>query len=346
VTAQGDLWLMRPDQFVRDPARWLECLSAGKACHTAAPNFGYAYAARRADPARLAGLDLSGWRTAIVGAEPIAASALESFARLAGTCGFSRRAFAPANGLAEATLAVTGVPSGQTPAVARPGWGTMRFGAPVAIERRGELGAADAAGELGWLVGCGPAHPSVNVTVVDRAGLPLPHGHLGEIAVTGASVAAGYHGDRPARSGSTRFAGGALYTGDAGFVLDGELYVVGRMGDSLKIRGRSVYVENLEAKVAAAAGLGLGRCAVVSAAGSGHGGVAVLVEAAAGSWIEAAVQVLDREVGDEHPVTIVSGQRGLIRRTSSGKPRRRYMWEQLHSGGLGGTTVFCRPPGG
>src|SRR5258707_6477788 len=89
--------------------------------------------------------------------------------------------------------------------------------------------AGDADG-AGWLTGHGLPEPGdgVGVEVVDVDGTALPGGTLGEIAVTGQSLAVGYVGDEPF--------GARLRTGDAGFVHDGDLYVLGRMGDSLKIR--------------------------------------------------------------------------------------------------------------
>ncbi|NED57784.1 fatty acyl-AMP ligase, partial [Micromonospora aurantiaca] len=72
--------LMRPDHFIRDPARWIRCFA--EAQHTAAPPFAYAYCARRVKPEQLEGLDLSGWKMALIGAEPIDPHALEVFAQL------------------------------------------------------------------------------------------------------------------------------------------------------------------------------------------------------------------------------------------------------------------------
>ncbi|MQY05043.1 AMP-binding protein [Actinomadura macrotermitis] len=343
VTAQGDLWLMRPDQFVRDPARWLRCFGEGRAHHTATPTFGLAYAARRVTDDKLADLDFSGWRTAIVGAEPVNPRVLETFARRLAPRGFSRGVFAPAYGMAEATLAVTGLRSGETPWVVRPDWAELRFGEPVRLTDEGALDHPSAADEPGWLVGCGGTLDGMSLDVRDESGAVLPDRHLGELTVTGTSVAAGYQGGNT--QGSTRFDGPVLRTGDAGFLHDGQLYVVGRMGDSLKVRGRSVYLEDLEEKIADAGGLKRGRVAVVGAASEGRSGVAVIAESRPGPWVEQVLRVLTRELGDECAVRVVTGSAGLIERTSSGKPRRRRMWNALQAGRLGGTAVAVREPG-
>jgi fatty-acyl-CoA synthase len=353
VTRQADLWLMRPDQFIRDPARWLSCLGPGRASHTAAPPFGYGYAARRVPPSRWEALDLSGWRTAIIGAEAIDAGVLRAFAAAAEPSGFDPRVFRPAYGLAENTVAVTagGVPDEpghprrlERPVrpvrMLRPDWRRMRFGAPVPVLETGDAlgdlagdaatGAGDAAG-TGWLVGHGMPLPGdeIGVRIADTDGTPLPDGTLGEIVVTGRSVASGYLGEAPWD--------GRLRTGDAGFTRDGDLYVLGRMGDSLKVRARSVYVEDLEARARAATGLD--RLAVVSVTDGGRPGVAVFAESRPGAWAGQVSEALRAELGPEPDIVVIAGPRGLIRRTSSGKPRRREMWRLWSAGELRGTRV-------
>ena len=334
VANQADLWLMRPEQFIRNPLRWLECFGPGKARHTASPSFALAYAARRIPPERLAGLDLSGWRTICVGAETIDVSALESFARFAAPTGFSRTAFLPAYGLAENTLGVTCRARLARPRIIRPQWSGLRFGEAVPVVEVARLGHAPIPPGSGWLIGHGrPAGgDEVGVWIAGEDGTALPDGHLGEIVVAGASVAGGYHAGRA--GGATRFAGGELWTGDGGFFHGGELYVLGRMGESLKLLGRSVYVEDLDAKAAAAAGLDKGKILVVANTDRGRAAVAVFAEAGPGPWRDKVIAALRQELGQEPVLTIVCGQRGLIHRTSSGKPRRRHMWQLLQRGAL------------
>ncbi|MEU1627600.1 AMP-binding protein [Streptomyces sp. NPDC020096] len=336
--SQSPLWLMRPEQFIRDPARWLACFAPGKAAHSAAPSFAFAYAARRVRPRRLAELDLSGWRSVVVGAEVVDPAALDAFARFAEPVGFDLGTYLPSYGLAENTLAVTGA---EAPIVlVRPEWSSMRLGEAVRIEEAGKLGDQPIEPGSGWLVGHGAPHAEdgVGLRILDDEGQPLPEGHLGEVAVTGTSVTQGYHGGR--EGGSTRFVGGELRTGDAGFVHNGELFVLGRMGDSLKLRGRSVYVDDLDAKVAAAAGLDKDRTAVVAVNDHGRAGLAVFVEAAPGPWTDAVTELLRGELGPEPSLTLVAGRRGLLKRTTSGKLRRRHMWQLLQEGRLKSVTVI------
>jgi acyl-CoA synthetase (AMP-forming)/AMP-acid ligase II len=112
------------------------------------------------------------------------------------------------------------------------------------------------------------------------------------------------------------------------------------MGDSIKVRGRSVYVEDLESKIAEVSGLGKGRIVVVGVPGAGQKGLALFAETQSEEWVPAVREMLRRRVGDDVEITVVVGT-GLIQRTSSGKPRRRYMWERLQAGHMDGARVVA-----
>ncbi|RAY13401.1 AMP-dependent synthetase [Actinomadura craniellae] len=334
ASRQTDIRLMRPDQFIRNPARWIRCFDTAR--HTAAPPFAYAYTARRVKPEQLDGLDLSGWKTALVGAEPIDPRSLEQFARLLEPFGFSRHAFKPAFGMAETTLLVTMDQVARDPLAVQPDNESLSFGEPVRILEQRPLGPEALDVKTGWVVGTGTPEDDVPVTIVDDGGRELPAGHLGEIVVGGESCCPGYYAGAEAKS--TRFIDGKVYTGDAGFFHDGQLFVLGRMGDSIKVRGRSVYVEDLESKIAEVTRLGRGRIVVVSVPGVGSRGIALFAETGDAPWAGDVRRVLGRRLGQDVAVTIVVGS-GLIQRTSSGKPRRRYMWELLQAGRMPGATI-------
>ncbi|MFB4311538.1 AMP-binding protein [Actinomadura sp. GTD37] len=334
IARQGMLRLMRPDHFIRDPARWLRCF--GEAAHTAAPPFAYAYCARRVKPEQLEGLDLSGWKMALIGAEPIDPHALEVFARLVEPFGFSRRTFKPAYGMAETTLLVTMDNRRSDPLAVRPDPETLSFGSPVRILEQHTLGERSLGAKAGWVVGCGTPEDDVPVCIVDDDGNELAGGLLGEIVVGGPSACPGYYAGAEAKS--TRFMDGKVYTGDAGFFHEGQLFVLGRMGDSIKVRGRSVYVEDLESKIAEVSRLGKGRIAVVGVPGAGQKGLALFAETQGEEWVPAVREMLRRRVGDDVELTVVVGA-GLIHRTSSGKPRRRYMWERLQADEMEGARI-------
>lgn len=319
VAHQGDLWLLTPQQFVRDPLRYLRCFGERGARLTAMPSFGLRHVVNRVRPEQLAGLDFAAWRAVIVGAERVSPAALEEFWRLLAPHGLDRRALLPAYGLAEATLAVTGG------ALDEP-WRTVRVDAA-----RIPLGDVPAGGPAAApLVGCGAPLDGVSVRVLDDGGRQLPDGRVGEIEVGGASVTAGYLGD-PAGA-AARFTAGTVRTGDSGFLHDGQLYVLGRLGDSLKLRGRTLFAEDVEAALEAA---GVPRHRHTVLLGHTDTPVAmVLLENAEPDWVQRATAVVGR-LTEGAELIALRVPVGTILRTTSGKPRRRVMWQRFrdHDGG-------------
>lgn len=342
VSHQVDVHVLRPDQFLRDPLRWLECFGRFGATMGGAPCFGYAYLARRlaavaqAQGGLPADLSLSSWRVAVVGADRIQPAVLAEFTRRCAPIGFRPEAFLAAYGLAEATLAVSGGRLDVAPTAVRIDWRQMRQGRPVRVVDRAPAHTV-AADDRGWVVSCGRPHPQVTVDVVDQAGDRLPPGHLGEIRVSGACVADGYRDADPqtctGHLSSTEFTATGLRTGDAGLLLDGEVYVIGRIADSVKIRGRSVYAEDVEDALYAACGLRPGSCVVLGGVRADGPVLVALVENDDRDLWPVATQ-LARVTAGEVDLLVLRGRSGCILRTSSGKPRRRVMWERLLTGDL------------
>lgn len=335
VTNQGDLYLMRPDQFVRDPARWLRAMASAQ--HSPSPSFALGYVAHRVRPEEIADLDLSGWRTLAVGSEPVEVADLQAFAELTGPRGFSMDAYALAYGLAEATLMVTSSARRRPITALRLDTPNLRFGHPVGVLAEARLDDTHRVDGAGWITGLGYSTPESTVRAVDEEGLELPDGVLGELVVVGDSVAMGYTGGDD--GGATRITNGELYTGDAGFLYRGEVFVLGRMGSSLKVRGRSVFMEDIESRVAGETGVTKGKLAAVALTDVGAPGIALFAEAPPGAWTAQARKVIRGELGPAAAITIVTGPRGTIRRTSSGKPRRRHLWQLFRDGGLAGVQV-------
>ena len=333
VANQSDLYLMRPDQFVRDPARWLRAMAHAQ--HSASPSFALGYVAHRVAPEEIADLDLSGCRTLAVGSEPVEVADLRAFAELTAAQGFSATAYTLAYGLAEATLMVTSSARDRPLTALRLDTATLRPGQPVRIVAEAALADGQWVSGPGWITGLGYSTPESTVLVVDEEGRELPDGVLGEMVVVGDSVALGYTDEN---AGSTRIDKGRLYSGDAGFRYRGEVFVLGRMGTSLKVRGRSVFMEDVESRVARETGITKGKLAAVALAGSGVPGIVLFAETAPGDWITQARTVIRGELGPAGAVAVVTGPRGFIRRTSSGKPRRRYMWQLHAEGRLDGAT--------
>lgn len=325
VASGTDLWLMTPDQFVRSPLRWLECFGRHGATLTTAPSFGYAYTARRVGPQQIEEFDFTAWRVAILGAERIDPAAAAAFTALTAPRGFDPRALIGAYGLAEATLAATGSPAGTGSRLVRIKDVALAFGEPVVVHASATLGA-DRVGGSGWLTGCGVPMAGAEIRVVDEAGAELPAGAFGEIRFSGTSLTRGYL----TAEGATDFDPAGFDTGDAGFVLDGELFVVGRIAESMKVHGAAVYAEEAEAALGELDGSVDGRYAVVfGTAGTTQLAVVFVEEPLDGQWAPRAAERLSILTSGVPQVLVLAGRRGGIPRTSSGKPRRRLLWNQL-----------------
>lgn len=228
--------LFSPLHFLQKPERWLRAVSHFRAHSSGGPNFGYELCARRAAPDLPGQLDLSNWRVAFNAAEPIRAETLRRFAEVFEPAGFRKRSFQPAYGLAEATLLVTGTPVDQDPTIlTRPDDGD-----PSVVREH---------------VGVGVPPAGVGVAIVDPESRAECHdGEVGEIWVSGDSVAAGYLNDAPKTTEVfggllADGRGGYLRTGDLGFLSHGELFVVGRSKDLLIIDGRNHYPQDIELTV-------------------------------------------------------------------------------------------------
>lgn len=315
---------MTPLSFIRAPLLWLECFGKLGATLTATPAFGLAYLLRHIErqAVRDRDWDLSQWRAVIVGAERVSAELLQRFARALHPWGFRPGALCPAYGLAESTLAVTAVrladkvrwldlPPGQAAAATEPAF----------LDSTAEVAASA-------VTGSGRPLPGAEVRVVDDSGNAVRDGEVGEILVRGPSVAAAYrmpgNHDHPVADGA-----GWLHTGDAGITHGDELFVIGRMGDSLKVRGKTIFAEDIEGRIAACAREARHRVAVLLGAASGHDAALILVERAEVVAWDAIVAIVRQYVGPDVPIRLFHGPAGCIARTSSGKPRRRLMWQRL-----------------
>ncbi|HTB49618.1 MAG TPA: AMP-binding protein [Solirubrobacteraceae bacterium] len=331
VANRSDIWLMSPEQFVRSPLRYLRCFDTDGARLTAMPGFGLSYIAGRVTHEDLHGLDLGAWRAIIVGAERLDPQAFEQFHQLLASAGLSRCALLPAYGLAEATLAVTGL-------ALHDRWRSVEIDpATVALGAKLEPHA----GRNAQLVlGCGRSLEGVETTVCDADGVPLTDRVVGEIFVAGNSLAADYATPDDGSS-LTTIADGIVRTGDAGFMLDGELFVLGRLGDALKIRGRAVFAEELEALLA---GLGVPAHRVAAVLGErlGEPTLVLVLEDAEELWIARAMPLLRRRTAGANMI-FVDAPRGTIERTSSGKPRRRNLWTAFLEDRLPGSVLRDLP---
>ncbi len=239
--------LMSPVDFLQKPYRWLDAISRYKATTSGGPNFAYDLCVRKITPEQRATLDLSSWNQAFTGAEPIRAETLEAFAHTFAECGFRREAFYPCYGMAEATLFVTGGIKTEPPII-------QTVDAQALAQNR--VVTASLSVNAKDIVGCGRSWFEQKVVIVDPESLrECPSGQVGEIWISGPSVAGGYW-NRPEETEKTFKAyladtreGPFLRTGDLGFLKHGELFVTGRLKDMMIIRGGNYYPQDIEATV-------------------------------------------------------------------------------------------------
>jgi acyl-CoA synthetase (AMP-forming)/AMP-acid ligase II len=330
--------LMSPLRFLERPLRWLEAISDYRGTISGGPDFAYRMCVDRIEPAALAKLDLRSWRLAFCGSEPIRESTLRTFAQFLTPSAFSPGALYPCYGLAEATLFVSGVEPGSCMRVSSP---APAFGTELASEPK----PAPA------LVSCGAPPPQHAVLIADPGSAELlAEGQVGEICVSGPSIAQGYWRNQAATDAAFVTLAGrrALRTGDLGFERDGQLHISGRLKDLIIVRGRNIVPQDVEDQLAGCVSpLQLGRIAAFSlqtAQGEAIGVAAELSRAAARSMRpEALCEAISAAVHDcvEEPARlIVLLAHGGLPRTSSGKLRRSACAERLQSGDLSPLAVY------
>jgi acyl-CoA synthetase (AMP-forming)/AMP-acid ligase II len=321
---------MPTQMFLRRPGSWLRMISHHRGTISVVPNFAFSLVTRRLKDDEIAKLDLSAWRIAGCGAEPIRAGDLEQFAHRLAPAGFRREALLPMYGLAEATLAVT-----------IPALGTgLRYRAVDRLKLRSEQVSAVSGGpESVRIVNCGPALPGSGVGIFalddEHSADPLPDGRVGEIRLRGPSVTAGYWNDSAANEAA--FTGGLFKTGDLGFLDDGELYVCGRIKDLIIINGRNYMPDDIERAALTVSGVRAAMAFQTNHAWDNDGGAAKLVMAAETSTpdtfdLTLLHRVLSAELGMSIDDIVLVAPRELPK-TSSGKPRRAEA-RQMYEAGL------------
>ena len=236
--------LMSPVAFLQKPIRWLRAVSHYKGTISGGPNFAYDLCVEKITPQERATLDLSSWQVAFNGAEPIRNETLERFSKAFEPAGFRHEAFYPCYGLAEGTLIVSGGMKSHPPII-------YQVDGHALIENKvieSDHGTT--------LVGCGTSKLGQKIMIVDPQSSTLStDGQIGEIWVSGASVAKGYWN----RAEQTKQTFEAylldtddvpfLRTGDLGFFHHGELFITGRLKDLIIIRGRNHYPQDIELTV-------------------------------------------------------------------------------------------------
>jgi acyl-CoA synthetase (AMP-forming)/AMP-acid ligase II len=326
--------LMSPESFLQQPIRWLNAIARYRAHISGGPNFAFEHCAARITPEQRATLDLSCWQLAYVGAEPVRVDTLERFAKTFEPCGFRGEALYPCYGLAESTLLASSGTRGVRPITKTLRADDLEQGQAV------DADASDPPERTRRAASCGRSLDDQQAVIVDPESLTQCRpGQVGEIWVTGSSIARGYW-NRPEETQHTfeaRLAGSNsvfLRTGDLGFMDDDEIFVTGRLKDLIIIDGKNHYPQDIEQTVEAAdPALQPGGCAAFGIEVDGEERLVILaevrrrqVDGLGGRRMDDAVLAVRRVVADVHGVeahAIRLLAPGGVLKTSSGKLRRR-----------------------
>ncbi|MGK6309827.1 amino acid adenylation domain-containing protein [Variovorax sp. DT-64] len=318
------LVLTSPGHFLERPVRWLELIARHRATISGGPDFAYRLCLERVKDSQLAQLDLSSWRVAYTGAEPVRCDTMTEFQRRFAVAGFDPAAVYPCYGLAEATLFVTG---------GRRGGGMLARGF-CAEDLAAGLGEPPEEGCEGTLlVGCGAPPPGHLLAIVDPATQSPAHdGRVGEIWASGPSLGRGYWArERETRESFVEHEGRRwLRTGDLGFVREGQLYVTGRIKDLIVIRGHNLYPQDIERTIEAEVdAVRKGRIAAFAVEGPSGEGIGVAVEVSRSmqklvppqTLVDALGAAVSEVFGEPLSVVLLLNP-GALPKTSSGKLQR------------------------
>jgi len=327
------LVLMSPLAFLARPARWLWAIHTHRGTLSAGPNFAYELCVRRIEDRDLEGLDLSSWRVAFNGAEPVSASTLARFTERFSKYGFRPEAMAPVYGLAEAALGVAFPPLGRAPHIdhikREP---FMRSGRAVPAE------AHDATAF--HFVSCGQPLPGYQIRLVDATGHEVGERQEGRLEFQGPSTTSGYF-HNPEATGRL-FHGAWLDSGDLAYMVGSSVYLTGRAKDIIIRAGRNIYPHELEEALGDIAGLRRGCVTVFGSPDpvSGTERLVVLAETRVTApntlaQLRAQVETVATDLLGTPPDDVVLVPPGSVLKTSSGKLRRAASRERYEQGALG-----------
>lgn len=333
------LTLMSPKHFLERPVRWLEAITRYGGSISGGPNFAFRLCVERIGENSLEALDLSAWRIAFCGAEPIRQETLTAFAGKFAAAGLNPNALYPCYGLAEATLLVTGGRPGS-------GTGTVNINAGAMASGRFE---PDAAGQA--IVNCGAAQDEHALMLMHpQSGEPVNEGMIGEVWVSGPSVAHGYwHNDAATAAGFVSMNGTTwLRTGDLAFMRHDALFITGRLKDLILVRGQNLYPQDLEILLEENIEvLRKGRIAAFAVTHRDGEGIGIAAEIGRSTQKLVPPQALFDLINEtlalayQEPASVILLlQPGTLPKTTSGKLQRRACWHDWQSGVLRPYAVY------
>jgi 1-acyl-sn-glycerol-3-phosphate acyltransferase len=327
------LVVMSPLAFLARPQRWLQAIQRYRGTLSAAPNFAYELCVKRIDDAQIEGLDLSSWRMAGNGAEPVLPETLRRFTERFSRYGFRPEAMTPVYGLAECSVGLLCPPPGRGPRIDCIDRDTFSRGG------RAVPAPADKANALRF-VSCGRPLPGHEVRIVDAAGRPVGERIEGRLEFRGPSATRGYY--RNPEQTHRLFDGDWLDSGDRAYLAESEIYLSGRVKDIIIRGGRNIYPHEVEDAVGAVAGVRRGCVAVFGSPDPASGTERLVVLAETLQTDPASLEALRARIVEttvavlgEPPDDVVPAPPHTVLKTSSGKVRRAACRALYESGGVG-----------
>jgi 1-acyl-sn-glycerol-3-phosphate acyltransferase len=325
------LVVMSPLTFLARPERWLWAIHRHRGTLSAAPNFAYELCLRKIDDRAIEGLDLSSWRMAFNGAEPVSPDTIRNFQQRFGRYGLHPETLAPVYGLAESSVGLAFPPLGRGPVIDRVQREPfMRSG----LARPATEDEPDAL----RFVACGWALPGHDIRIIDPAGHELGEREEGRLEFRGPSVTSGYFRN-PEETGRL-FHDGWLDSGDLAYTVAGEIYLTSRVKDIIIRAGRNIYPYELEEAVGNIADIRKGCVAVFGSPDPATGTERLVVlaetrvtEAAALNRLREQIIALAMSLFGEPPDDVVLAPPHSVLKTSSGKIRRAASRELYEKGG-------------
>jgi fatty-acyl-CoA synthase len=336
--------IQSPLSFLSRPERWLWTIHDRRATLSPAPNFAYELCVKKIPDRALEGLDLSSWRVALNGAEPVNPETIDRFVKRFEPYGFRREAMMPVYGLAENTVAVCFPPPGRGPvvdAIERDVFERERRAAPWSGNGSAPL----------RFVSVGQAVQGHEVRIVDDGGLQVADRTVGRLVFRGPSMTSGYF-HKPEATAAIRVADGFLDSGDLAYRADGEFYVTGRRKDLIIKAGRNLVPQEIEEIASTVEGIRKGCVVAFGIDRPALGTEELVIVAETRASQPAAREALQAKVIERvataigvPPDTVVLARPGAVLKTSSGKIRRAATRDHYIAGALGqsgGTSLATR----
>ncbi|KAB2890672.1 MAG: AMP-binding protein [Desulfobulbaceae bacterium] len=327
------LVVMPPLSFIARPERWLQAIDRYRGTLSASPNFGYELCCSRLDDKDLAELDLSSWRMAFNGAEPVIPATLQRFEERFARCGYRPSATTPVYGLAESSVGLAFPPVGRGVLI-------DRIDRDLFLASGQAQPATDAQRQVFEFVCCGRPLPGHQIRIVDAGGRELPDRHEGRLQFKGPSATSGYF--RSPDKTRELFRDGWLDSGDMAYIAAGEVYITSRIKDIIIRGGRNVYPHELEDAVGGIPGIRRGCTAVFGSKDPKTGTERLIVLTESRKRRDDELAALRRQVNavtvdllGMPPDEVLIAPPGSVLKTSSGKIRRAANRQLFESGRIG-----------